>query len=159
MKNIKNCIATFFYCGYSPKAPGTMGTLGASIVYAVLYYFGLTNFFILSTCLLLACIGNIWIGDWAEKHFHTKDPKQVVIDEVAGYFLTVLFFVPSIILIIAGFALFRLFDITKPYPIHKVEKLPKGWGILMDDLLAACYAFLVLFILSYFSVPGIKFLY
>ena len=163
MKHIKNCVATFFYCGYAPKAPGTFGTLGA-----VILYFLLTKFFFhtnpsytfptMLILLLLASIGNVWIGPWAENHFHKKDPKQVVIDEVAGYFLTVLFFQPTWELMLIAFCLFRLFDITKPYPIHKVEKLPQGWGILMDDLVAACYAIVVLIGLSYFQILNIKFI-
>ncbi len=152
MKTVSNLVATFFYCGYSPVMPGTVGTTGAAIVYALLLYLGWANFFILIGIVLLSSALNIWIGPWAEEHFGTKDPQQVVIDEVAGYFLTVCFFQPSWTILFAGFFAFRLFDITKPYPIKKFEFLSSGVGILVDDLLAAVYAALSIYLLHYLMI-------
>jgi phosphatidylglycerophosphatase A len=84
-----------------------------------------------------------------------QDPHEVVIDELAGQcvvFVPVVFFSELSTLLVAGFgfALFRLFDIAKPFPIRKLEKLPAGWGILADDLLAGIYAAVVLLFVSRF---------
>ncbi|NUM35842.1 MAG: phosphatidylglycerophosphatase A [Candidatus Brocadiae bacterium] len=148
MNGFRKIIATFFYLGMIKYAPGTFGTLGAALCYAALWYFGLAHFFVILGCFLAASFANIAVGDWAEKHFGKKDPGCVVIDEVAGYFLTVLFFAPSFITWIGGFLFFRLFDIAKPYPVKKCEKLPGGYGILLDDLAAAIYAAICLGILE-----------
>lgn len=161
MNPAKNMIATFFGAGMSPVAPGTMGTLAAAAIYILFVYFYSAYYFmdqygdfILLVCFGLACWGNIWSGGWAEQYYQIKDPHCVVIDEVAGYFLTVLFWYPSWQTALLAFIFFRLFDITKPPPIHKLEKLPEGWGILMDDLMASVYAILAMYIL-YWIVYGI----
>jgi phosphatidylglycerophosphatase A len=88
---------------------------------------------------------SITLGDWAIAQFGSKDPGRFVLDEAAGICLT-LAFVPGAagqslaIKMIAAFLMFRLFDITKPPPVRQLEKLPRGWGILADDLAAAVYA-------------------
>ncbi len=140
MNTWKKIVATFFYFGMIPYAPGTFGTLGAALLYGILWYTGIANFFVLLACLVVASLGNLAIGEWAESYFGKKDPGCVVIDEVAGYFLTVLFFPPSYLVWIGGFISFRIFDILKPYPVKKCEKFPGGLGILLDDLAAAVYA-------------------
>ena len=92
------------------------------------------------------------------------DPREVVADEFAGQavtFLAILFFLPVIltpgqicIITSVGFLLFRFFDIAKPWPIRKLEKLPKGWGILADDLLAGVFAAIVLIIIIFLWMGG-----
>lgn len=151
----KDIVATFFYVGHSSIAPGTMGTLGATIIYLLLFYFYYPAWWIILGLLLLACFGNIWSGEWAEKYYQTKDPQCVVIDEVAGYFLTVLLFEPSLETAVLAFLFFRLFDITKPPPIHFFEKFPAGWGILLDDLMASVYAILAIGLIWWLSVFAI----
>ncbi len=94
----------------------------------------------------LALAGNVWIGKWSERSFGRKDPQKVVVDEMLGYFVAV-FFIGSAdwwIIAIAGFVLFRIFDITKPWPIKKLEHLPAGWGVAMDDFAAGVLANIVL---------------
>ena len=150
METLKKITVTFFYTGMIPFMPGTMGTLGAAILYLLLWKTGIANIFLLSLILMAACIINIIFSDWAENFFQTKDPSQVVIDEVAGYFLTVLFFKPSMAVFIAAFILFRFFDITKIYPINQCEKLSGGLGILLDDLVSAIFALIILFVASFF---------
>lgn len=148
MERLYKCIATFFYLGFSPYAPGTAGTLGAATLYALLWWADWARFPALLAILAGSSILNVCIGGWAEEYFHHKDPQPVVIDEVAGFFLTVLAFRPSWAVLAGGFILFRIFDIAKPYPIHKLEALPKGLGILLDDLGAAIYAAAVLMAVS-----------
>jgi phosphatidylglycerophosphatase A len=151
MDKIYKLIATFFYLGLSPYAPGTMGTIGAAIVYMVLWSMQWASFPVILLCLAIACGGNLLVGTWAEKYFGMKDPQCVVIDEVAGFFLTVLLFQPSWPLVLLGFVLFRLFDIVKPYPVNRCEKLPGGIGILSDDLAAALYCVAILVTLSFIA--------
>jgi phosphatidylglycerophosphatase A len=81
-----------------------------------------------------------------------KDPSHIVIDEFAGLWLTLLFVQPSYKNAIAGFILFRIFDIAKPFGIRKMEKFKKGWGIMLDDLLAGLYSNLILQSLVFFKI-------
>jgi len=82
----------------------------------------------------------------SERLLATEDPRNVVIDELAGQLITFLFLVPaSGVLALAGFVLFRIFDISKPFPIRRLEHLPGGWGIMSDDILAGIYAAVALF--------------
>jgi phosphatidylglycerophosphatase A len=144
-------LLTFFGAGKSPRAPGTVGSLGASIIIAVLYPAIFEHVTFLSWNLILlfgsfaACVGLVALGPWAMVHYGTKDPQPVVLDEVAGVFLTMVF-VPmdsdwhGWLMIAIGFIAFRAFDITKPPPCRQLERLPAGWGILCDDLMAGVYA-------------------
>ena len=91
---------------------------------------------------LLFCLLGIWAAGRATKIFQTKDPHQTVIDEVIGQ-LIVFLFVPFGVdwyFVLAGFLLFRLFDIWKPYPIDSLQNLPAGIGVCADDILAGVYA-------------------
>jgi len=143
---------TFFGAGRSPKAPGTVGSFAATILIALLHLIpGLSftqwNVILLCGC-VISCFGMVVLGPWAVTHYGTKDPQSVVLDEVAAVFLTMLF-LPMFtdwrgwLMIFMAFAAFRAFDITKPPPCNHLEKLPHGWGILCDDLMAAVYANLV----------------
>ena len=142
-------LLTFFGAGKAPKAPGTAGSLAAAIVIAVLHLIpGLSflqwNVILLCGC-LASCIGMVMLGEWAVEHYGTKDPQKVVLDEAAAVFLTMLW-VPMFadwrgwLMIFVAFVAFRAFDITKPPPCNRLEKLPAGWGILCDDLMAGVYA-------------------
>lgn len=92
----------------------------------------------------------VWSAGWCEKYFGRVDPGQVVIDEVAGQ-MVVFLLRPhaSWKLLFAGFVLFRFFDMTKPFPAGRAERLPAGWGIMVDDLLAGVYALIILTLLSH----------
>ena len=96
----------------------------------------------------------IALGRWAEDYFKTADPHAFVLDEVVGQWLTILFIplsslsahtLPSIA---AAFFLFRAFDVSKPFPIRRIERLPAGWGIVLDDVAAAVYAGIAFWVLS-----------
>jgi phosphatidylglycerophosphatase A len=99
---------------------------------------------------LLFAIG-VWSAGKAEKAFGQVDPSQVVIDEIAGQVITFLA-TPRItwIGLLAGFILFRAFDILKPSPARQAERLPGGWGIMLDDVVAGFYSLLVLVLLGRF---------
>lgn len=153
--------------GYLPLAPGTWGSMvgvGLYLIFelcslrlnTVLHDRGLdaTALYLLRTNLLILLIAAITIaGVWAatrtESLLGRKDPRLVVVDEVAGQMLAFLF-VPagaSAWVLFAGFILFRLFDIWKPYPIHRLEGLKAGLGIMADDVLAGFYAAVLLSLL------------
>ena len=148
---MRRLLTTFFYTGLSPVAPGTIGSLAASILlYAVAYLNNPTPlrwqvFLILA--LLTACALSVWLGEWATTFYGRKDPQVFVLDEVAGICLTNLFLPVGFKSIALAFVAFRIFDVLKPPPCKQLEKLPAGWGILCDDLGAAVYGNLLCHIL------------
>ncbi|MCL1833095.1 MAG: phosphatidylglycerophosphatase A [Leptospirales bacterium] len=152
---IKEFFFTAFYSGYSPIAPGTMGTLVAMVIYIIenLICSGIDpiklNIFNL-IFLLIILYPSIKLADSAEKFFKTKDPQEVVIDEVLGYWTGVLFIPFSFSYAVMAFILFRLFDITKPFPVRSFESLPGGLGIIMDDIAAGIYTLASMHIIIYF---------
>ena len=150
MKNLYKIIATGFYTGYLPFAPGTWGTLVGVLIFWLIGSLPPLTY-------LVSLIGIIFIAIWAADHaaqiFGEKDPQKVVIDEIAGYLVAVAFFKPTIIIMVAGFILFRFFDIVKPAPVNWMEeKFRGGVGIVMDDVMAGIYANLVLHILIYLDM-------
>jgi phosphatidylglycerophosphatase A len=144
-KRVKQFIlfwATGFGAGYSPVAPGTAGTLVAIPVYyflsdipSPLYEITLISFFFLS----------VWISENAETFLRKKDDPRIVIDEVVGFLITMLWLPKTILFIILGFFLFRFFDILKPFPVRRLEKkLKGGFGVVLDDVMAGAYANIIL---------------
>lgn len=134
-------ISSFFYLGYSPVAPGTVGTLGAVILYYVIS--GFSNLFYLFFIIALI-IFSVWVSEIARIRIGDSDPNSIVIDEVCGFLVTMILIPPNMINIAMGFLLFRFFDILKPPPIRMSEKLSGGMGIVADDVLAGIYANIVL---------------
>jgi len=142
-------LASVFYIGFIPGAPGTYGSLAAA---AALFFIGQYGGWI-SPMTLLAGVGIITLlgipaSAFAGKQAGEEDPSFVVIDEVAGQMLTFLFVPFSVMNIVLGFAAFRAFDIFKPWPIRKLEPLPHGIGVMADDLLAGVYACATLHIIN-----------
>jgi phosphatidylglycerophosphatase A len=149
INHLARALASVFYIGFIPGAPGTYGSLAAA---AALYFIGQYGNWI-HTAALLASVGAITLlgiltSAVASKKAGDEDPSFVVIDEVAGQTLTFLFIPFSVMNIILGFAAFRAFDILKPWPIRKLESLPHGIGIMADDLLAGVYACAALHIIN-----------
>ncbi len=142
MKHFILILATGFGVGYSPVAPGTLGTLIAVPVYYFLsnisspiYEITLIGFFFLS----------VWISENAELFFGKKDDQRIVIDEIMGFLVTMLWVPKTAIPTPIGFFLFRFFDILKPFPIRRLEKkLKGGYGVVLDDVMAGVYANIVL---------------
>lgn len=128
--------------GYIPVASGTFGTLVAVPLCFLLSMVGP----LWSTILVVLFVGlAVWISGKAEKVFNAKDSSFIVIDEIAGFLVT-LFLIPwGVKTVFAGFLIFRLMDIAKPFPIRRLEdQLPGGWGVVGDDVVAGLYANLVL---------------
>jgi phosphatidylglycerophosphatase A len=148
-------IATGLGTGYSPIAPGTVGSLLGILLILLFSRFNLLGgqrlLFYLIVVAIISAVG-VWAASRAEILFNRKDPGQVVIDEVVGQLLTfgLLFRHPRNWLLILGFGFFRLFDIFKPFPIRRLEKAPMGYGIILDDLVAGFYASLVIYGISLF---------
>lgn len=130
-------IATAFGAGYAPKAPGTFGSAVGLLLWITLPH---VLWIQLVAILVVAVVGS-WSGTVAEEHFHRQDPGEVVVDEVAGMMVT-LVFIPArgFGWMLAAFLLFRAFDIVKPFPVRHFERLPGGIGIMADDLMAGVYA-------------------
>ena len=130
-------IATWFGCGLVPRAPGTMGSLGAIPLYLLVA--GQGRIGVAVAAFLVTAVG-VWAASVVARELGKKDPQIVVVDEVAGLLVTML---PmrevSWLAVVIGFALFRLFDVFKPWPIRKLEQLPGGWGIVLDDIVAGVF--------------------
>lgn len=140
--------ATVFGAGLSPKAPGTIGSIVALPIAWILFTQGGTP------ALLVATMAVFLVGIWAAGVYAgdsgENDPSAVVIDEVAGQWLTLLVVPADLILYALGFVLFRLFDILKPWPISWADRNIKGgFGIMFDDILAGVYAGIILLGINY----------
>ncbi len=136
MKIINFLTATFFGIGKIPGAPGTW----ASIVAMFLFYHLVNQPFHLGAILAVVFFVGVYASGRLEKEMKEKDPSCAVIDEVLGMGVAMLAIPAVWYYVLMAFIFFRLFDIWKPFPIRKLEKLPGGWGIMTDDLLAGIYA-------------------
>jgi phosphatidylglycerophosphatase A len=145
MSGLAVFIATFGYVGYFPIAPGTAGSLAALALYALVRWAG-TPAVELVTIIAVLVIG-IWAATGTERALARKDPGPVVIDEVLGMLITLAFLPLSLWGIAAGFLIFRVLDVIKPFPAGRLEHLPAGLGIMADDAMAGVYAHLMLRIL------------
>ena len=132
-------IATVGYCGYFPIAPGTVGSAAGLLFHALVVWTGSTAVEIALIVGLFAA--GVWAGTTAERYFGGVDPGPIVLDEVVGMLIT-LAFMPGLGWsgAIAGFLLFRVFDVIKPYPAARLEQLHGGLGVMADDAMAAIYA-------------------
>lgn len=134
-------VATVFGVGYSPVAPGTAGTGVALLLFWLLRPDAQLHLLLAAGIISIGII----VSHYADKAFGTKDSGRIVIDEVAGYAVSVLFLPMTPGYLIAGFLLFRVFDIVKPPPVRQIERaLPGGLGVVMDDVAAGIYANLCL---------------
>ena len=140
--------ATGLGAGYSPVAPGTVGTLVAIPLFVLLSNWGTTG---VLTGLVFIIILGIPAASRMEQLTAAKDPGRIVIDEIAGYLVTMLGSPPELFHIAVGFFLFRFFDILKPPPVRNLERsLFSGFGVMVDDLMAGVYAWGVLRLLERF---------
>jgi phosphatidylglycerophosphatase A len=144
LQKLATLIAVWFGAGYVPKGPGTAGSIAALICAApwpqhILWL------------ALGSIIPAIWAADVHAKAKNSKDPQEVVVDEVIGQWIALAgaTHLTTITPWLIAFALFRLFDIWKPFPVRHLEKLPGGIGIVMDDVMAGIYAALVMWLLGW----------
>ena len=138
MSKLSHMLAFGFGAGCSPKAPGTMGTLLAVALYLPLSRLPLAAY---GAVLVAVIVAGIWICDKASRDLGVHDHPGIVGDEVAGYLLTMFAAPPGWVWIAVGFALFRLFDIWKPWPIGWFDRrVSGGLGIMLDDLVAGVVA-------------------
>jgi len=142
-------IATALGLGFAPFAPGTVGSAAGLALWAVLPR---TDGWLGLTIIVVAVVGT-WAAGVAERRYQARDPGAVVIDEVLGMLITLFAIRPGWRLALAGFALFRVFDVIKPYPSNRLERLPGGIGIMADDAMAGIYANIGLRLLM-LSLPG-----
>ena len=132
-------IATVGYCGYFPIAPGTVGSAAGLLFYALVWWAGSP---IVEVAMIVGLFAaGVWAGTTAERYFGGVDPGPIVMDEVVGMLIT-LAFIPNLGWsgVIAGFVLFRIFDVIKPFPAGRFEQLHGGLGVMADDAMAAIYA-------------------
>jgi phosphatidylglycerophosphatase A len=154
MRWLIKLLATGFYTGYTPIAPGTAGSLIGVIIYLGMYHLFWPYYLLI---LIALTFFGIWLSNQATIYFFKKkDSKRIVIDEIIGFLITMFLIIPAetsfsdIFLfrygkfIIVGFLVFRVIDILKPFPLRRLERLPGGWGVMCDDLLAGVYANLVM---------------
>jgi len=137
-------LASGLGAGFSPFAPGTVGTMVAipmellfSSIFSPVYELTILTFFFFSS----------WIAERAQNHWQKRDDQRIVIDEIMGYFLTMLWIPKTLLFISVGFLLFRLLDIVKPFPCRQLEKVRGGFGVVLDDVFAGIYANVALQIL------------
>ena len=149
MRQILLFIATFFNIGRLPLAPGTWASLVTTVLVYFIKPYWQAPLYIQIAAIVIVFVLGIPAASAAEKHFNKKDPRPCVIDEVAGQMLCLLLVPHNIYLYGAGFFLFRLFDILKPFPVRNAEKIPGGFGIMLDDIAAGLYALGVLHLYLY----------
>jgi len=139
-------VSTFFYAGYFPFAPGTFGSLIALII---IWFLIPCFFYILAPISIGLFFLSVWSATRAEETFG-KDGSPIVIDEVTGMVISLIFVPEDIKYFVGAFLLFRLFDIIKLPPARRMERLKGGWGVTLDDVIAGIYANLSLHLIIYF---------
>jgi len=141
LSNLALALATGLGSGYSPVVPGTAGSLVGLLLFLPVH--GLPPAALLCAVLALSVVGVVASGHVA-RLVRIEDPGIVVIDEVAGMWVTLLFLPLTPVTAVLGFVIFRVFDVVKPFPARRLEDLPGGLGIMCDDLMAGAYANLLL---------------
>ncbi len=137
------CIVTCCYAGHIPGAPGTY----ASILGCALVYFFPSIFANIFFCAGLVCFSVLCVNFFK---YDGEDPGYIVIDELAGICVTMAGHSVTLLNTVIGFVLFRIFDITKPFPIKQAERLRRGYGIVADDVVAGIFANIFLIVLGQF---------
>ena len=130
-------IATVFKAGYIPIAPGTIGSIVGLLVFWLIkdsVFFTVEMLFV--TALFFT---GVWASTIVEQVLDRQDPGVVIIDEVVGMLVALMLLPPTITVVFLAFFLFRFFDIVKPYPARWCEQLSRGWGIMLDDVVAGLY--------------------
>jgi len=145
---LARCIATGFGIGYFPYGPGTMGALALTVGYWFAPEIEWIWFVVL---LIMGTVVGVVSSSLTERFIQISsgdqthsDPQIIVIDEIVGMLFALLALPKTATFVAAAFVLFRFFDIVKPFPVNKFEKLPSGWGIMLDDIAAGILANVIL---------------
>lgn len=146
---LSHIIATGGGIGKLPGAPGTYGSIEGLIIWWLIRYFSLPWFIELAILVFVIAIG-IYTASVYEKDTGKHDPSACVIDEIAGMLIAVFMLPLSWQWALAGFILFRIFDITKPWLIGRTQAFPRGWGIMADDIAAGIASAVILHSIRYF---------
>ena len=137
MNRLAFAIATVFKAGYIPIAPGTVGSIiGLLVFWLIKDYASFTIEMFVAAALFFA---GVWASTIVEQVLERHDPGVVIVDEVVGMLVALMLLPSTITVIFLAFLLFRVFDIIKPYPARWCEQLSRGWGIMMDDVVAGLY--------------------
>ncbi|HPW24475.1 MAG TPA: phosphatidylglycerophosphatase A [Candidatus Syntrophosphaera thermopropionivorans] len=138
--SVETFLASVFGVGFIPYAPGTYGSIVAAAIYLLLpqMLFSGKGWLWYTGFLVILIALAVWLSSKAEKKLG-PDAPQIVIDEVCGFFLSVLLLPKSFLMAVYALVIFRALDIAKPFPIKISQKLPRGWGIVIDDLIAGVY--------------------
>lgn len=138
MKFLSKLVSTFFGLGFIPFAPGTLTSIAIVLLYK--YYLYRLSWPVYALILILFFIIGVYVSTKYSSTLNKKDPRKIVIDEALGQLLVLFRMSNAWVPVLSCFVLFRVFDIAKPFPIKRIEKLPTGWGIMLDDVVAAVYA-------------------
>lgn len=135
-------VATLFGLGRAPIAPGTVATIAAIPLQIALAFLPSPRWsgWAQGIAILLTALAGVAAASVAERRAGHNDPSEVVIDEVAGYLVTMFLIPPGVLTVVSGFLAFRVLDIVKPWPADLAERLPRGWGIMADDIICGIYA-------------------
>jgi phosphatidylglycerophosphatase A len=140
MDRLCKLIASVFYIGYLPVAPGSLGSFTALF----LYFFIKDSPGMMSLGIVSCFILGILTAGRAERVFGSQDSDEIIIDEFTGMLVSLYLLPPTMGYVVSAFLLFRFFDIVKPRPINKLETIGGSWGIMLDDLMAGVYTNVIL---------------
>lgn len=141
MIKLHEILSSFFGIGYIKKGGGTVAAIATAIIWFVAV--AEPDSMVVTGVTLLVTVYGVWAGNEVERNWG-KDSSKVVLDEVAGMLVALLFIPVSVVNVLIALVLFRFFDILKPLMIRRLEKLPGGWGVMGDDVLAGIYSNIVL---------------
>lgn len=145
MNQLEKILGSGLYSGYIKTASGTFASLVALFIYLIPGFENPTlMIFVISVCI----VAGVPIADKFEKEYG-KDPSQFTLDEFIGTWITFLFLPKKIWYLIPAFLIWRALDIFKPFPARRLEKINGGWGVILDDVAAGIYSFIVMQIIIY----------
>jgi phosphatidylglycerophosphatase A len=148
MNKFRQRVVLFFVTGagvgYFPRLPGTIGTLVAIPFSLALNHVAVSNFLLAVLIVVGSIFGAIWLSTQGARILQQKDPQFIVIDEIVGFLLANFLAPPRWTALLWSFLLFRFFDIAKVFPTNRLERLPGGAGIVLDDVMAGVYTLISL---------------
>jgi len=154
MTRVAVLVATVGYIGYAPAAPGTFGSAAGLALFLLLRATGLP--WIEPVAIVLIFALGAWAGNIAERFFGGIDPQPVVIDEVLGMLITLMFVPVSLAGAAVGFLVFRVLDVVKPWPARRMELLHGGFGVMADDAMAAVYGNAVMWLAVWYGPSWLR---